>query len=90
MIVKYHPKVQSEDLARLDRSTTIRIGRSIEQRLLVDPARTGQFLRQGLSGCRKFRVGDYRIIYEFDGRQVTVLAIGHRKDIYKRIIKRIG
>lgn len=44
-------------------------------------------------GCRKLtgrdgyriRVGDYRVIYEVDdsARQVLVLDIGHRKDIYR-------
>ena len=44
------------------------------------------------SGCKKLtaregwrvRSGDYRIIYEIDDRlrHVTVLDIGHRKDIY--------
>jgi mRNA interferase RelE/StbE len=44
-------------------------------------------------GCKKLsgrdgwriRVGDYRIIYEVDDNQhvVTILHIGHRRDIYK-------
>ncbi len=44
------------------------------------------------SGCRKLigregwkiRVGEYRVIYEIDdiASKVTVLHIGHRKDIY--------
>ncbi len=44
------------------------------------------------SGCKKLtgregwriRSGDYRIVYEIDDRQsrVTVLDVGHRKDIY--------
>ena len=44
-------------------------------------------------GCRKLRdhpawrvrVGDYRIIYEVDdtARTVTVVRVGHRKEIYR-------
>lgn len=44
------------------------------------------------SGCKKLtgregwrvRYGDYRVIYEIDDveRRVTILDIGHRKDIY--------
>jgi mRNA interferase RelE/StbE len=44
-------------------------------------------------GCRKLkgdpgwrvRVGDYRIVYEVDdaSRTVTVLRVGHRKEIYR-------
>ena len=45
------------------------------------------------SGCKKLtnregwriRVGDYRVIYEIDNktRVVTVLHVGHRRDVYK-------
>jgi mRNA interferase RelE/StbE len=33
----------------------------------------------------RLRVGDYRIIYEVDDRRVTVtvIAIGHRRDVYR-------
>jgi len=44
-------------------------------------------------GCRKLsgregwriRAGDYRIVYEIDDEQqtVTVLHIGHRRDVYR-------
>jgi len=44
-------------------------------------------------GCRKLtgrqgwriRVGDYRVIYDIDDKEatVTVVNIGHRRDIYK-------
>ena len=44
-------------------------------------------------GCRRLRgeegwrlrVGDYRIIYEIDDeeRVVTVLQVGHRRDVYR-------
>jgi mRNA interferase RelE/StbE len=44
------------------------------------------------AGCKKLvgregwrvRVGNYRIIYELDdaGQRVTVLHIGHRRDVY--------
>lgn len=45
-------------------------------------------------GCKKLtarngwriRVGKYRIVYEIDDKErtVTILHIGHRKDIYKK------
>jgi len=33
----------------------------------------------------KFRVGDYRVIYQLDRRRrtLTVLKIGHRREVYK-------
>ena len=36
---------------------------------------------KGQAGCR-LRVGDYRVIFFEDARTVTVVAVGHRRDIY--------
>jgi mRNA interferase RelE/StbE len=38
-----------------------------------------------LVGFYKFRVGDYRIIYEFlhDEQVIVIHKIGHRRDIYR-------
>ena len=42
---------------------------------------------QKLSGSEKYRVrkGPYRILYQIDddGRVVTVVKIGHRRDVYR-------
>jgi len=40
-----------------------------------------------LSGAEQYRVrqGDYRVLYEIDNgeRTVTIVRIGHRKDVYR-------
>ena len=43
-----------------------------------------QSLKGNLSEFYKLRVGDYRIIYEFDIEEKIIFIdkIGHRKDIY--------
>lgn len=40
---------------------------------------------QGRTDC-KLRVGDYRVLYEFDATQGRIYLhyVGHRRDIYKR------
>jgi mRNA interferase RelE/StbE len=39
-----------------------------------------------LSGLYKFRVGDYRIIYEIlhDEQVVVIHEVGHRREIYRK------
>lgn len=32
----------------------------------------------------RLRVGDYRIVFEIEGESISVLKVGHRKNIYKR------
>lgn len=36
------------------------------------------------SGCLKYRVGNYRIIYQIDrpARKLFILKVGHRRDVY--------
>ncbi len=54
--------------------------------LATQPRPTGAEKLTGIDAFR-IRVGDYRVIYEIAGRAlvVTVLAIGHRRDIYQRL-----
>ena len=45
-------------------------------------AGTGDVKRlKGQAGCR-LRVGDYRVIFFEDATTITVVAVGHRRDIY--------
>ena len=34
-------------------------------------------------GEYRFRIGDYRVIFDVDDERIIILAIGHRKEIYK-------
>jgi len=40
---------------------------------------------KGQKNAWRIRIGDYRVIYEIEDRQlrILVIAIGHRKDIYE-------
>ena len=53
--------------------------------LLENPHRVGNRLRPPLADRHSARRGTYRILYRIDdhARTVTVLAIGHRGDIYR-------
>lgn len=45
---------------------------------------------QGRMGCYRLRVGDYRILYEIHATEIVVYVIGiaHRKEVYRRILRR--
>lgn len=55
-----------------------RIEKELSRKAASYPALKGRF-----QGLRKFRVGDYRVIYALLGEDVVVLRIGHRKDVYR-------
>lgn len=52
--------------------------------LSTNPA-AGGVLKGEFSGLRRLRVRDYRIVYEINGGELTVLVIriGHRRGIYR-------
>lgn len=54
--------------------------------LAVNPHRVGKPLTLAMTGLHSSRRGDYRVIYAIDGDQrlVTVVAIEHRADVYRR------
>ena len=34
-------------------------------------------------GQYRFRIGDYRVIFDVEDETIIVLSVGHRRDIYK-------
>ena len=79
-------KGATRQLARLDKP----IGRRIAERInwlaanldnLKPEALTGD-----LAGFYKFRVGNYRIVYEilYDEKVIVIHEIAHRREIYRR------
>ena len=53
--------------------------------LIENPKRVGRELRNELAGIHSARRGTYRVLYRIDDgeREVTVLRIDHRSDIYR-------
>lgn len=54
--------------------------------IAANPKRVGKPLRFEYEGRWSARRGPYRIIYNIDeaSRTITVLAIGHRADVYRK------
>ena len=81
--IRYHQLVKKEDLPKLDNTTKTRIRKAIENRLMVAPEEYGEPLRKTLKGYWKLRVGDYRVVFKVEGKEITILGIRHRKDVYE-------
>ena len=77
--------VAEKDIPKLGASVKTLIKRAIEKKLALDPISFGKPLRYSLKGHRRLRVGHYRIIYQIheEKNEVLILAIGHRRDVYK-------
>ena len=71
------------DLKKIDKTKADLILNKIEKDLKETPLKY-PVLTAKFSGLRKFRIGDYRIIYTVYNDTVLILRISHRKDVYKR------
>ena len=88
--VSYHKEVVKKDIPALPAAMKARVKSAIETKLTIYPEHYALPLRRTLKGYWKLRVGDYRVIFEFDRSLIIVLGIGHRKEIYNRMKNRIG
>ncbi len=83
--IEYEPEVLSDDLPSLSTSAKALIKRAIESRLKANPVLYGKPLRHSLSGHRRLRVSDYRVVYFIEAARhvVVVTAIKHRSKVYE-------
>ncbi|MDY6839560.1 MAG: type II toxin-antitoxin system RelE/ParE family toxin [Thermodesulfobacteriota bacterium] len=72
----------ARDLKKVDRDQAKRILARVEEEL-PEKAEALPTLKGQFSGLRKFRVGDYRVIYTILGDTALVLRIGHRSSVYR-------
>lgn len=77
-----YKKSVHRDLKKLDKHEASNILDQIENDLIEHPA-SFPVLKGKFSGLRKYRVGDYRVIYVIIEEDVIILRIGDRKDVYK-------
>jgi len=72
----------ARDISKLQKDVKERIRKSLEKyagnpfsyaRKMVDPS----------LGAYRFRVGDYRIIFDIEDNELVILRVGHRDEIYR-------
>ena len=87
--VKYSD--ESEDyLSKLPSEIRTRILKKIKfYRLTGNPLKYAKKLKKPELGTYRFRIGNYRAIFDIDDKGnikiLMILLVGHRKDIYKNI-----
>jgi mRNA interferase RelE/StbE len=72
------------DIEKLDPKIKKRLGKVL-LRYKEEPLRYAERLSDSKLGTYRFRIGDYRIIFDIEDNEIVVLRVGHRKEIYKRI-----
>ena len=72
-----------KELQRLDKKDRVRLVAAIDR--LAENPHIGKLLKGELSGLRRIRSGNYRVIYEINEGEVLILVlrIAHRKEIHR-------
>lgn len=72
-----------KDLSKLEPATRQRIGETLEGYAKAPLSYARKMVNPSF-GTYRFRIGDYRIIFDIEGDELVVLRIGHRREIYRR------
>jgi len=81
--ITYHKKVVKNDIPKLDTKARNSIKKAIETKLIETPEKYTEGLRNTLSGNRKLRVGNYRVVFKIMRKEVKILIIAHRSKVYE-------
>lgn len=77
-----YTKRAAKDIKRLDTVVRKRIKIALEN-LTLDPLAVSKKLTNSKIGSYRFRVGDYRIVFDINGSRIIILRVGHRREIYR-------
>jgi mRNA-degrading endonuclease RelE of RelBE toxin-antitoxin system len=83
--IRFAKSVRDTDLHTLSTSAVEAAKKSIEKKLKLDPQQYGEYLHRPLQGLYKLKTSAVRIVYHVDAeaREVWILAMGDRRDIWK-------
>ena len=77
-----YTKTAFKDVQKLDVVAKKRIKKKIEE-YARSPFKPAIKLTDSALGSYRWRVGNYRIVFDVDKKNIIILRIGHRREIYK-------
>jgi mRNA interferase RelE/StbE len=74
-----------KELSRLGRKEARRIQAKVERHLVKAPQELGKPLTGPWKNLYRYRIGDYRVIYEIRKQEIVlvVVKVGNRRDVYE-------
>ena len=72
-----------KSVRKLDTITKKRLGKKLKE-YTKDPLRYAKKLTDSKIGSYRWRIGNYRIVFDLTRKNIEVLQIGHRREIYKK------
>ena len=71
-----------KDIKKLDIVAKKRIGKKIQE-YSKDPLLSSKKLTNSSIGTHRWRIGNYRVVFDIDKKNIVILRVGHRREIYK-------
>ena len=69
------------DLLKLDKKIRVRIASKLKF-FAAAPLKFSRKLSHPSIGSFRFRIGEYRVIFDLKDDAIVILKVGHRRDIY--------
>jgi len=71
-----------KDLEKIDKQFQINIAQKLKE-YAKNPFKYARKLITPKIGTYRFRIGEFRVIFDIKEENIVVLRIGHRREIYK-------
>ena len=73
-----------KDIRKLEEKEKQKVGKALKK-YAEEPLKYASKLTDPALGTYRFRIGDYRVIFDIENEEIVVLRVGHRRDIYRRL-----
>ncbi len=78
-------KSAHKDLLKIDSATRKRMKEKITDYMIMDnPLLYAVKLKNRKEGTYRWRIGDYRLIFDIDKNKVVLLRVQHRREVYSK------
>ena len=78
-----YTKTAFHDIQKLDNVAKKRIKKKLEELSKNPMSLSKKFINSSI-GTYRFRVGNYRIVFDIYKQNIVILRVGHRREIYKK------
>ena len=73
----------AKDISKLQKAIKERIGRALKK-YAENPFAYAKKMSDSTLGTYRFRIGEYRAIFDIEEDEIIILRLGHRSEIYRR------
>ena len=73
----------SKEFKKLDKQLQKRIGEKLLEYAASENLSEAKKLTNSNLGQWRYRIGDYRVIFDLSGKEIQVLKIAHRSEVYE-------